>query len=192
MSDTITICYEADIDQFAPIAVPTASVLPFAGSTVPQGYLLCDGAEVSATDYANLFAQIGTTYGEASEEGLFKLPDLRGRVPVGAGLGDGLTDRVLGDAGGEEAHQLTVAEMPSHNHGGVTSTNGNHSHSTTSGTPHDGRLNAIPDQSFLRYMGGSSSTGAAGAHSHTISAQGGNQPHNNMQPFVVLNYIIKV
>ncbi|WP_417813494.1 phage tail protein [Thalassospira alkalitolerans] len=192
MSETITICYETDIDQFAPIAVPIASVLPFAGSIAPQGYLLCNGAEVSTTDYANLFAKIGTTFGQASEEGLFKLPDLRGRVPVGAGLGNGLTDRTLGTVDGEEAHQLTVAEMPNHNHGGVTTTNGNHSHSAASGTPSPGRLIDIPDQSFLRYTGGGSSTGAAGNHAHDISAQGGDQPHNNMQPFVVLNYIIKV
>lgn len=174
MSDTITICYETDIDQFAPIAVPTASVLPFAGSVVPQGYLLCDGAEVSATDYANLFAQIGTTYGEASEEGLFKLPDLRGRVPVGAGLGDGLTDRVLGTVDGEENHQLTIGEMPRHEHAWENSFYSLVRVSTSGG---ESIGSGSEDYSNLRSTG---------------SFQGGDLPHNNMQPFVVLNYIIKV
>ncbi|WP_417814781.1 phage tail protein [Thalassospira alkalitolerans] len=191
MSETITICYETDIDQFAPIAVPTASVLPFAGSSAPQGYLLCDGMEVSVTDYANLFAKIGATFGEASEEGLFKLPDLRGRVPVGAGQGEALSDRLLGGGGGEESHQLTIAEMPTHDHGEVTSVNGNHSHSAVGGSSSTGALIEMSGQSYLRSQG-SISTSSAGAHSHTISAQGGDQPHNNMQPYLVLNYIIKV
>ncbi|MDP2697587.1 phage tail protein [Thalassospira sp.] len=174
MSDTITICYETDIDQFAPIAVPTASVLPFAGSVAPQGYLLCDGAEVSATDYANLFAQIGTIYGQASEEGLFKLPDLRGRIPVGAGQGEGLADRVLGGFGGAEMHQLTVDEMPRHEHAWGNSF---YSLVRVSATGGEGIGSGSEDYSNL------ASTG---------SFQGGDQPHNNMQPFLVLNYIIKV
>jgi microcystin-dependent protein len=190
MSNTFTVCTEYEISQFAAIAVPTGAVLPFAGAVAPSGYLICDGGEVSKELFADLYAVIGDAFGVAAVGTDFKLPDMRGRAPVGAGLGDGLSDRVLGAVGGEEAHQLTVDEMPNHNHGGVTSTNGNHSHSTVGGSPSTGALIEMSGQAYLRSQG-SVSTSSAGAHNHTISAQGGDQPHNNMQPFLVMNYIIK-
>ncbi|WP_289079194.1 tail fiber protein [uncultured Thalassospira sp.] len=191
MSNTFTVCTEYEISQFAAIAVPTGALLPFAGVVAPSGYLICDGGEVSKELFADLYAVIGDAFGVAGVGTDFKLPDMRGRAPVGAGLGDGLSDRVLGAFGGEEAHQLTVDEMPNHNHGGVTSTNGNHSHSAVGGSPSTGALIEMSGQAYLRSQG-SVSTSSSGAHNHTISAQGGDQPHNNMQPFVVINYIIKV
>ncbi|WP_158246485.1 tail fiber protein [Thalassospira sp. GB04J01] len=171
MSETITICSETDISQFAAIAVPTGSVLPFAGAVAPQSYLLCDGSEVSKETYAGLFAVIGDTYGQASEETVFKLPDMRGRVPVGAGQGDGLTDRILASSDGTEKHQMTISEMPSHSHDLITV---------------DGRgsLYDYPVREDLQ----ASIVNMA----NRITATGGDQPHNNMQPFLVVNYIIKV
>ena len=169
MSETITICSETDISQFAAIAVPTGSVLPFAGAVAPQSYLLCDGSEVSKETYAGLFALIGDTYGQASEETVFKLPDMRGRVPVGAGQGDSLTDRVLGASDGSEAHQLSIDEMPSHDH--EINLNEHLANSASGNQP----TAVNPTSGLMKsYM------------------TGGDQPHNNMQPFLVVNYIIKV
>ena len=171
MSDKVTICYETDISQFAPIAVPTGSVLPFSGAVAPDSYLLCDGAEVSKETYAALFAVIGDTFGVASEETVFKLPDMRGRVPVGAGQGDDLSERVIGATDGKEVHQLTVDEMPNHSHDLVTV---------------DGRgsLYDYPVREDLQ--------ASIVNMSNRITATGGDQPHNNMQPYLVVNYIIKV
>jgi microcystin-dependent protein len=150
-------------------SVPVATILPFAGSVAPEGFMICDGAELLASEYADLFTAIGTIYGVGQAAGSFKLPDLRGRAPIGAGQGDGLTDRVIGVVDGEEAHQLTTNEMPSHSHG-------------------------------IDYL--ANSAGAGGGNQVRIEytepeplqtrLTGGDQPHNNMQPFLVVNYIIKV
>lgn len=151
-------------------SVPVATILPFAGSVAPEGFMLCDGTELLASEYADLFTVIGSTYGAGQAAGSFKLPDLRGRSPIGAGKGDGLTERVVGAAGGAEQHQLTVDEMPSHDH--------------KYGSMHQ------------NYYGMNAYT-YSGVHpgaqvQYSVSPTGGDQPHNNMQPFLVVNYIIKV
>lgn len=149
-------------------SVPVATILPFAGSVAPEGFMICDGSELLAAEYADLFTAIGTIYGVGQAAGSFKLPDLRGRSPIGAGQGAGLTDRVMGAVDGEEAHQLTVDEMPSHTHdlpvpmGAYANGGSNQFNFNTNGTVNE------------------------------VRATGGDQPHNNMQPFLVVNYIIKV
>jgi len=142
-------------------SVPVATILPFAGVSAPDGFMLCDGTEILASENADLFSAIGTTYGAGQAPGSFKLPDLRGRAPIGAGQGDGLTDRVIGVVAGAETHQLTVDEMPSHS----------------------GHINAAVGQS---------GDNAGSSSSWNGIIEGGDQPHNNMQPFLVVNYIIKV
>lgn len=174
MSETITICSETDVSQFAAIAVPTGTILPFASSVPPSGYLVCDGSEVSRTANADLFGVIGTTWGEGDGSLTFALPDLRGRTPIGAGQGDGLSDRVVGAADGAETHQLTIDEMPYHEHAWDNSF---YSLVRVSASGGEGIGSGSEDYSNLRSTG---------------SFQGGDQPHNNMQPFLVVNYIIKV
>jgi microcystin-dependent protein len=111
-----------------PPVVPSGALLPFAGSTAPAGYLLCDGSAVSRVTYASLFAVIGTTYGAGDGSTTFNLPDLRGRAVFGkddmggttAGVvtssGSGINGTQLGALGGNEYHVLTLNEMPSHGH----------------------------------------------------------------------------
>ena len=107
-----------------------ASVLPgdlvVSAAATRAGCLLCDGAAVSRTDYAALFAAIGTAYGAGDTSSTFNLPDYRGRLIVGAGAGPGLSVRSRGDRFGEESHLLAVGELPVHNHG-VTDPGHNHS-----------------------------------------------------------------
>jgi len=110
--------------------LPTGSVIDFAGSAAPVGWLLCDGSPYSTTGpYAALFAVIQYAYGGSG--GIFNVPDFRGRVSVGSGQGSytGATNRVLGGTGGEENHVQLAAELVSHTHGVAhTHTMGNHTH----------------------------------------------------------------
>jgi microcystin-dependent protein len=141
-------------------------VTMYAGSAAPAGWLLCNGAEVSRTTYADLFALIGTYYGAGNGSTTFNLPDLRGLAPIGAGQGSGLTNRGLGAKGGAETHALSEAEMPSHTH----------EVSKSNVYPADGS-NLAPGGSHSSY--------------ETSTATGGGAAHNNMMPFIALNFIIK-
>jgi len=147
---------------------PVGELTMFAGSTAPPGWLLCNGSAVNRTTYASLFAAIGSAWGAGDGVTTFNLPDMRGRAPIGAGAGSGLTNRTLGQTLGEETHVLTIAEMPSHTHA------------------------YIMDQACC--AGNSGSGGQPLTHSLTqtnTTAAGGSAGHNNMQPSAVVNYIIK-
>ena len=168
-------------------AVPVGSMQAFAGSSAPTGWLLCNGTTASRTTYSNLYSVIGTTYGVGDGSTTFGLPDMRGRVPMGAGTGNqlnasgsgaitggtGMTARTAGAFGGEETHLLTSAEMPAHTH----SPNG--------------------QATFLTWDGGSlgMATGGGGVvpqgSPNTTGSTGGGGRHAVVPPFVVLNYIIK-
>jgi microcystin-dependent protein len=153
---------------------PSGAILQFAGSSAPANWLLCDGALISRTTYATLFGVIGTNYGAGDGSTTFKLPDLRGRVPIGAGQGSNLTNRVIAATGGAETHTLTVSQMPSHSHDIplYDYSDGGQANLTTAGTDDvtDFRSNS----------------------QDPVDLTGGGQPHNNMQPFLVVNHIIKV
>jgi microcystin-dependent protein len=109
--------------------VPTGTVVDFAGSSAPAGWLLCDGNPYPTATYPSLFSAIGYIWGGSGAN--FNVPDLRSRVTVGAGAGAGLTSRTLAGKGGEETHPLTIAELASHTHGLSTHTHtlGSHTHS---------------------------------------------------------------
>ena len=128
------------------------------------GWLNCDGRLLIRTEHAALFDVIGTSFGSTDSTN-FRLPDSRGRIFGGTGTGAGLTARTIGTSTGTETHTLTVAEMPSHNHGGNT-----------------GSTNAGNGDSGVAAVDGGNGTAEPGNHSHTISSQGGGQPHENMQP----------
>ena len=154
--------------------IPSGMIMPFAGTVIPFGWLLCDGTEISRTDYADLFNAIGETYGYGDGTNTFVLPDFRGRFLLGldnmGGSSANTTNNenadILGGYGGEENHTLTIDEMPEHTHSvgqGVTS--GCHSNYPCGG-----------------FQGGNGPTGSAG----------GDEPHNNMPPFISINYLIKL
>lgn len=163
----------------------TGTVLPFAGSTAPDGWLLCFGQAVSRTTYAPLFAVIGTTYGTGDGSTTFNLPDLRGRVAAGkdnmggtaanrltnSGTGNpGVNGATLGAVGGVDRHTLTTPQLPQHAHS-ITQ-NGNDNISAVGGT--------------TNYRPGAD-TSASGSTGNT----GGGEAHPNVQPTIVLNSIIK-
>lgn len=157
------------------LALPAGVVVPFAGATAPSGWLLCFGQAVSRTTYADLFAAIGTTHGSGDGSTTFTLPDMRGRAAVGkdnmggsaasrmTSAGSGVDGATLGAVGGAQTHTLTTAQMPAHTHDGLFST----------------------------AAGGGAGVTATSTSSNTSGSAGGGEAHNNTQPSIVLNYIIK-
>lgn len=161
------------IDRENPHDTPqvcTGSILIWPGAAIPEGYLLCDGRAVSRAQYTALFEAIGTTYGSGDGTSTFTLPNLSGRV-VGK---SGETEfNALGKAGGEKAHTLTVEEMPAHEH--PMPRNYAFTDSIASGynfaKQADGVWNAAP--------------------ANWAVAVGGGGAHNNLPPYLTLQYIIK-
>lgn len=168
-------------------AAPPGTVVAFAGSTAPSGWLLCDGGTVSRTQYAALFAVVGVTYGIGDAVSTFKLPDLQSRTVVAAGKGSGLTSHALGEVFGEEAHTLSDQEMPSHTHAGTTSEATGLASWFTEWTGGSGDKRGL--QPVFTTYGGLDLKD----HNHpfTSNATGGGTSHNIMQPSIALNYIIK-
>lgn len=177
-------------------ALPPGSVVAFAGSVLPGAintFLWCQGQLVSRTTFAALFAAIGVTYGSGDGSTTFALPDMRSRSPVGAGQGTGLTSRALGSTGGEENHTLTVAQMPSHAHGASVGDPG-HAHTQIGNLIQYQGLKP-PSGNDAYALGSTTAYGNTTANATNISvsiaANGGSGGHNNMQPYLALNYIIK-
>jgi microcystin-dependent protein len=163
------------------VAMPSGCIVPFAGATPPAGFVLCDGAAYDGTSgiYASLWKAIGTTWGGTGQNSFF-VPDFRGRSVLGAGQGTNLSNRNLGDYGGEESHVLTVDEMPTHDH--VMSNNGN---PLTTGNVWSGVAQTA-------YSGiAQTSYGSVTGYQHT-GLSGNGKGHNNMPPWAAVNYIIKL
>lgn len=150
---------------------PVGTILMYGGTTLPFGYMWCNGSAVSRTVYADLFNAIGTAFGSGDGSTTFNLPDWRERVPMGAS-----DDYPLGSTGGEKEHTLTALELPSHEHGIYIGNTRVHYY---------GNFN-VASGSSGGYWAGSQGT------QPTVAKGGvGDQPHNNLQPYQTCNYIIK-
>jgi len=145
----------------------------------PTGWALCEGQLLSISQYDALFNLIGTTYGG---DGIttFALPDLRGRVPVAMGQGNGLSNYTIGQLGGTENVTLITNQIPAHTHAANASTSNG-----TSATP-SGNFPAVNNEGIQHYAATSNGT----MNSAAIGATGGSQPHNNVQPYLCINFII--
>lgn len=160
--------------DLAELVAPVGCIMIWAGTGVPEGWYLCDGRSLSRALYPKLFSAIGVVYGSSSQS-TFSLPNLRERVPVGRGING--TFGTLGSTGGTEKHQLSVAEMPNHGHGATSGGRSLGMWKTNAGGGSQWEL--------------LSTSGASQVSGFEIGNAGGNQPHNNLQPYIVVNYIIK-
>ncbi len=174
------------------ILVPVGTITVSAAINVPGGWLECNGSVVAINDFGDLYNAIQHTYQydiSYNRDYFFRLPDLRGRVAIGAGdnVDYGISNRNFGTKGGEEYHQLSVDELPSHTHtyndAYFAENTGRGANVYGTSATHDG------DNDFIWRT-------AAGGYSNTPSdiltgSTGSNGYHNNMQPYIVLRYLIK-
>ncbi len=176
-----------------------ASIQLFGGNFAPRTWAFCQGQLESIAQNQALFSLVGTIYGGDGRT-TFGLPDLRGRTAISPGMGPGLSDRIQGQRSGTETVTLNIIEMPSHNHA-ITS-NGTISAGihVTSGDGDTNNPNEANSISSSVTFNPALSTGvgapytslvsiAGGIPSSTIN-NGGSQPHNNMQPYLAIPYII--
>ena len=197
---------------------PPGVIWQWAAASAPVGFLICDGSAISRTGYAALYAIIGTAYGIGDGSSTFNIPNLQSRVAVGRNTGNG-SFASLGQAGGEAAHTLSLNEMPSHshavsdpghNHGLNDPEHGHELYQPLNTCPTGQQANSHLSPSSegpMNYPGsklngggqpwivGTNSTGISLNAAQTglsISSTGAGQAHNILQPYLVLNYIIKV
>ena len=153
-------------------------IFPF--NFAPRGWAWCDGQLMPLSQNTALFSLLGTTYGGNGKSN-FALPDLQGRAPMHPGQGPGLSLHDLGETGGSETVSLLESEIPAHSHT-----------MSASADPADLRIPA-PTRSMATSSGGNIYGPAANLVSlapEALAPAGGDQPHNNMQPYLTLNFCI--
>ena len=151
----------------------------FGGNFAPRGWAFCDGQLLAVSQNDALFSLLGTIYGGDGRT-TFGLPDLRGRIPIHAGSGPGLSPRRLGAKGGAENVTLTVNQLPSHSHGFYAS------NSFAVSTEPGGNAMVSSDQNLYR----TGTTPTVNTSTASITNIGGSRSHTNLMPFLCINYII--
>lgn len=156
-------------------------IVPVAFSFAPKGWALCNGQILPIAQNQALFSLLGTTFGGDGRT-TFALPDLRGRTPIHWGTGPGLSSIALGESSGSETVTLLSNQLPMHNHIAIATN-----------TPADqpspsGNLWAVESQSATFPYSDQSPSGTMAPTA--LANAGGNQPHNNMQPYLTVSFII--
>ncbi len=156
-----------------------AEIRIFAGNFAPRGWAFCDGQLLAVSQNDALFSLLGTIYGGDGRT-TFGLPDARGRIPLHAGTGPGLSARRLGSKDGGEKVTLTTNQLASHTHDWNANT------AAATGDAPAGKVLADPSPARLFRAAAQDNSLA----SHTIPNTGGSQPHTNMMPTLCINFII--
>lgn len=175
----VVVCF--NVISVSPVSAEPfiGEVRMFAGNFAPRSWAFCDGQLLSIAQNSALFSILGTTYG-GDGVSTFGLPDLRGRVPVHPGTGPGLSSRYLGRTGGQERVALSQSQMPAHTHQARAS-----SETPDTNSP-EGAVPATKVRTNL-YSGDSADINMGAT---AVSNTGGSQAHENMPPFLGINYII--
>ena len=155
----------------------------FAGNFAPVGWAFCNGALIPISENDALFILIGTTYGGDGQT-TFALPNLQSRLPMHQGQGSGLSNRILGEQGGVETVTLTTNQIPVHSHPPLSvSGNGNQA------TPQNGVWAGVTSSIYTS----NAPDPAGNAFNATLGGNtGGSQPHDNMMPYLAINFIISL
>jgi microcystin-dependent protein len=154
----------------------------FGGTFAPAGWAMCQGQSMAISENDTLFNLIGTTYGGDGQE-TFNLPDLQGRAPMHAGQGTGLQNYTIGEKAGVESVTLTAQQNPIHTHPMLAST--------------EFGQQAQPGGAFFAQLSSGNTYTApqdplVNLNANAVSAVGGSQPHENMQPYLVITFIISL
>jgi len=155
----------------------TGEIRMWSTTSIPSGWLECDGAAISRSTYSALFTVIGTTFGSGDGSTTFNVPDFRSRSPLGKGAGSGLSSWTLGDKYGAETHTLTKSQLPTHAHKHGAPWYGSGFSTTTPPNSWPWRLLPHPDD-------------GSGGNPETTSVGDGSS-HNNMHPIIAIVFIIK-
>ena len=158
-------------------------IMLFGGTFAPRGWAFCDGQLLAISSNTALFSLLGTTYGGDGRT-TFGLPDLRGRAPLHAGHGPGLTNRVIGSRGGSERVALSASQVASHSHAPFASTDEATSSGPIEPSPPGG---VLADTNAALYATAAPDTAM---NADAVGDTGGGQPHDNMMPYAVVSYCI--
>lgn len=155
----------------------------FGGNFAPAGWAFCNGVTMAIAENDVLFNLIGTTYGGDGQE-TFNLPNLCGRIPIHQGQGPGISQNyIIGEVSGVESVTLTVQQIPAHNHNMLASASPGYLASPANGTPAKHRdYRAFAD----------AGPGSASMNAQTLGVAGGNQPHENMPPYLCVSFILSL
>jgi microcystin-dependent protein len=164
----------------------------FGGPYVPENWMACDGSLISIQQYQALYSLLGTTYGGDGRT-TFGLPDLRGRVVVNQGTAATGTAYALAQKGGAETVTVTTAQLPSHAHTFlVSNTAGTQTSPSNAFLANPVDPTATNPKTVLNYLPDSAPETLQPLINNALTGAGGNVPHYNMQPYIVLNHIICV
>jgi microcystin-dependent protein len=152
----------------------------FAGNYAPAGWAFCNGQMLQILEYEALFQLIGTTYGGDGQT-TFAVPDMRGRIPIQMGTSPAGITRLLGETGGDEQVTLSVTQLPAHEHVGATV-------AAAFKTSPVGNLTGDTGVNLIYAEG----PGAPVMSQSSFAPAGGSQPHDNMMPFMCVNFIISL
>lgn len=175
------------------LLIPTGTIMMFAVGSAPDGWLQCDGSAVSRETYSRLFTVVATSYGVGDGSSTFTLPNFQGRL--GLGFSEGYS---IASTGGSETHTLTSDEIPAHTHTGTTDSDGAHTHTTgntvqVTGHNTPGSIDSSSNGEIDINNPTTTTSSSSGSHTHTFTTDstGTGGSHNIMQPYLVVNYIIK-
>jgi microcystin-dependent protein len=157
----------------------------FAGSFAPAGWMFCSGQSLAIAENETLFQLIGTTYGGDGQE-TFNLPDLQSRVPIHHGQGPGLSNYAMAEQGGVEQVTLNTNQIPIHNHAALGSTD-----TAQVSTPPTNEVPGTITAGFTQTAYGNDPPFHP-LDTSSLQPVGGSQPHENLQPYGTLNYIISL
>ncbi|MDQ3914908.1 MAG: tail fiber protein [Actinomycetota bacterium] len=153
----------------------------FGGNFAPAGWAFCDGQLLPISENETLFQLIGTTYG-GDGQSTFALPDLQGRIPIHQGQGSGLSNHTIGEKAGVDSVTLTIQQMPVHNHALLASLNVG-----GASNPGNQMLAAGTNVQFFRAIAPNANMAA-----NIVGPAGGSQPHENVMPYLCVNFILSL